>query len=610
MNQEHDPTASEGSTPGQPSLASSNQARPLRIWPAIVLLATLWAMKLVPGLFEASVPGFMISAFGPVLVAILIILWWLLWSRATGREKLIGAAGIVLIALMSYFTAHETVRGLGIIVSVIPWGFTTFTAALILLARWSSSRISIALCVTLCVVGFWSLVRVDGIWGDFKSTRNWRWTPTAEDQYLAMLATSDRQPSGTNEAGSIEGGRQEDLTPEVTTAEWPAFRGPNRDGQAPNVVLDPDFTAHPPKEIWRIRVGPGWSSFSVAGHRLFTQEQRGDDEAVVCLDARTGKELWAHLYPARFYEVVGGAGPRATPTWDGGRLFCLGAQGMLMRLDPVTGESVWTSDLRKDAEREPPTWGFSSSPLVIHDLIVVHAGGSGDKGLLAYDAETGQKRWGAPAGDHSYSSPQSATIDGQLLVLEMTNTGLTAADPDSGSVLFDYAWNFEGGYRVIQPLLVSGTQVLLGTGLGVGTRKIELSKVDSSWQPTEVWTTRDMKPYFNDYVVQGDYLYGFDHNIFACVDLQTGKRAWKKGRYGSGQVLSLPDAHQLLVLSETGDVHLLAANPKSHEELGSFPALSGKTWNHPVLVGNRLYLRNGEEAACFELATAELQREE
>ncbi len=370
----------------------------------------------------------------------------------------------------------------------------------------------------------------------------------------------------------------------------------------PGIVLDPDLTAHPPQEIWRMRVGPGWSSFAVAGDRLFTQEQRGEDEAVVCLDARNGKELWAHLYPSRFYEVVGGAGPRATPTWDNGRLFCLGAEGMLMRLDPASGQSLWTADLRKDADREPPTWGFSSSPLIVNDVVIVHAGGAGDTGLLAYDVETGQKRWGAAAGDHSYSSPQLATIEGQQLVLILTNEGLTAADPGSGSVLFDYPWKFEG-YRVVQPLLVSATQMLLGTSMGVGTRKIELRHQDASWQPEEVWTSRDMKPYFNDYVVQNDYLYGFDHNIFACIELQTGKRAWKKGRYGSGQVLSLPDGQQLLVLSETGEVVILRANPQAHEELATFPALSGKTWNHPVLVGNRLYVRNGEEAACFELAT-------
>jgi outer membrane protein assembly factor BamB len=182
----------------------------------------------------------------------------------------------------------------------------------------------------------------------------------------------------------------------------------------------------------------------------------------------------------------------------------------------------------------------------------------------------------------------------------LTNDGLTAVDADSGKLLFDYPWEFEG-YRVVQPLVLGSTDILLGTGMGTGTRRMKMQHDDSGWQPEEVWTSRDMKPDFNDYVVQGDYLFGFDHNLFACVDLNSGKRTWKKGRYGNGQVLSLPDGDQLLVLSETGEVVILHANGKAHEELGRFPALSGKTWNHPVLVGNRLYVRNGEEAACFEL---------
>ncbi len=571
----------------------------LRIWPAVALVVAIWSAKLIPGLFsEVSMALFMISAFVPALLTVGILIWWCFFSRAPRSEKLWGIVGILVIAVASHLTAHFTVKGYGTVMNIVPWGGTAFAVAMILLARMNTRRVWLALFATLVAVGFWSTVRVDGIWGDFRSTRNWRWTPTAEALYLESLAAGSKAAS----SDRVDLAATADEMESPTKAEWPSFRGPQRSGQVPGVILETDLDAHPPREIWRIRVGPGWSSFAIAGRRLFTQEQRADDEAVVCWDTETGTELWAHLYESRFYEVVGGAGPRATPTWDDGRLFCLGANGILTRLDSLTGQAVWSADLQEDAKREPPEWGFSSSPLVLNDLVIVHGGGEGDKGILAYDVETGQLRWGAPAGDHSYSSPHPAMIDGQQVVLMLTNDGLSAVDAASGELQFDYPWEFQG-YRVLQPLLLSSTEMLLGTGMGTGTRRIDIQHDESGWQTDEVWTSQGIKPDFNDYVVQGGYLFGFDHNIFACLDVATGERTWKKGRYGNGQVLSLPNGKQLLVLSETGEVVILRANGEAHEELAKFAALSGKTWNHPVLIGNRLFVRNGEEAACYELAT-------
>jgi outer membrane protein assembly factor BamB len=233
-------------------------------------------------------------------------------------------------------------------------------------------------------------------------------------------------------------------------------------------------------------------------------------------------------------------------------------------------------------------------------LVIVHAGGSEDKGVLAYDAKTGEPRWSAAAGDHSYSSPQLSVVGGQAVVLMLTNAGLTALEPAGGKVVWEHAWLFEG-YRVLQPLLVDPSSLLLGTGMGTGTRRISVTVAGDAVSADEQWTTRSMKPDFNDFVAHKGYLYGFDQAIFACIDLATGKQQWKKGRYGKGQVLLLPEADQLLILSETGAVVLLRASPKNLEELAQWQAIEGKTWNHPVLAGNRLYVRNGEQAACFEL---------
>lgn len=579
------PNAPDAELPGV------GKIRHLRVWPAVVSLIGLWVGKLVPPLVARDNPmSFMVAVFAPLVFGLLILIWWLFFSRAGVRERWIGLLGLILIGILTVLLSDKSVRVLGTIMMAIPWGITAFTVALVLLrSGFNRRRVGFALLAALCGFGFWCLVRTDTIYADFRSNRSWRWEPTVEDQFMEQLAD---QASSTDDAAEPLG-----------EPEWSEFRGPRRDGVQPGIELDEDWSVHPPQEIWRINAGPGWSSFSVAGKRLFTQEQRGDNEAVVCYDAETGQQRWVHEYPSRFWEVVGGAGPRATPTLHDDRLFALGAEGWLMRLDPLTGTEVWSRDTRTDSKREPPTWGFSASPLVVGGVVIVYGGGTGDRGLLAYDTESGELRWSAPAGDHSYSSAQLSEIDGRTLVLMLTNTGLTFVDPNDGSLIGEYDWDFKNGYRVVQPMIVDGSSVLVGTGLGMGTRRIAPSFEDDTLVFEEDWTTTSMKPYFNDYVAHQGHLYGFDHNIFASIDLETGERNWKKGRYGNGQVLLLPDADQLVVLSEDGELVLLRATPESHQELARFSVLDTRTWNHPVLVGNRIYVRNNEEAACFELAT-------
>jgi outer membrane protein assembly factor BamB len=287
-----------------------------------------------------------------------------------------------------------------------------------------------------------------------------------------------------------------------------------------------------------------------------------------------------------------------------GRLYAAGATGLVHCLNPANGAVYWQRDVTKDAGRQPLTWGFASSPLIVDNLVIVYAGGADDKGVFAYDIQSGEPRWSVPAGDHSYSSPHRAKVAGHDVVLMLTNTGIHAIDPSSGKNAWTYEWKYEG-YRTLQPLVVDETGILLGTGMGTGTRRVDVSYADAAAVIKDRWTTLEMKPDFNDYVAHKGFLYGFDHNIFGCIDLDTGKRTWKKGRYGNGQVLLLPDADQLLVLSETGDVAVLRANSKNLEELARTKVLNDKTWNHPVLVGNRLYVRNGEEAVRLELPLVE-----
>ena len=238
---------------------------------------------------------------------------------------------------------------------------------------------------------------------------------------------------------------------------------------------------------------------------------------MVCYDGQSGQELWVHGARSRFWEVIGGAGPRATPTLSEGKLFALGPNGLLHRLDPLTGEQIWQRELNVDAGREPPEWGYASSPLVHDDVVIVHAGGADEKGVLAYDVDSGDLRWSSPAGDHSYSSPHYAEICGSPCILMLTNQGLNLIDPTDGRQLGKHDWKFEG-YRVVQPLVIDDTSVVLGTAMGTGSQRVEFQADGEHLTSEEMWLTRGISPYYNNYVVHQGHIYGFDNNIFACVD--------------------------------------------------------------------------------------------
>jgi outer membrane protein assembly factor BamB len=378
---------------------------------------------------------------------------------------------------------------------------------------------------------------------------------------------------------------------------WPGFRGARRDGVIAGVRLETDWKASPPVELWRRPIGPGWSSFAVSGDVFYTQEQRGDEEIVGAYRVSTGEPVWKHRDPARFYETNAGAGPRATPTLSKGRVYSLGATGILNALDAADGRVVWSRNAAADAGAAVPIWGFSGSPLVVDDLVIVAVAGT----IAAFDLATGAPRWHGGSGD-GYSSPQLVTIDGVTQILLVSGTGTTSVAPADGKVLWTHPW--PSGVPIVQPAIVAGGDVLLSDGGFNGLRRLGVAHGPDGWTIAERWTSNRLKPYFNDFVVHDGHAYGFDGAILACINLQDGTRRWKGGRYGQGQLVLLRDQGVLLVLSEEGELVLVQAAPDQFTEIAKVPGINGKTWNHPVLVGNVLIVRNGEEMAAFRLALA------
>ncbi len=573
--------------PAQP--APSPAVKPVRLWPAVALVALYWGSRLVvEQLDKLYFIGFLYSLASSGLLVLLFFAWWWTNRRIRLADRLYGFLVIVGGGLIAEPLCHPSVGWFGILTTGLPVVLAVWTLWMIVVKRASISRHRLgSLGVVALTWASFTLIRIEGINAELKPDLRWRWSPSAEDLFLA-----EAQPTADNRA---------DWTPSLQPGDWPEFRGPGRDGVVRGVTIATDWKATPPRLRWRRRVGPAWSSVIVVNGRLFTQEQRGPQETVVAYDALTGQERWVHEDAARFEETVSGAGPRATPTFADGRIFTLGGTGILNCLDASTGRRLWSHDIAAAAGAPVPLWGFAGSPLVVDGLVIVFAGGPDDKGLLAYRADTGEPAWTAPAGRLSYSSPQPATLAGAKQCLFLSDRGLIAVDPPTGKVLWEHGEAMPGAPRTIQPHVVGDRQLAVGTLAGTGVSLIDVTHDGDAWNVTDRWASKDLKPEFPDLVIHQGYAYGFDVSLFCCLDLATGKRTWKAGRYGRGQVVLLADQSLLLVISEGGEMILLAANPKRHEELSRFRVLGGKTWNHPVLAQGRLYVRNAEEMACFDL---------
>jgi len=565
--------------------------RPLRLWPGVAAVMLQWLLWFI---FPIVAPdAAMFGMLGGLACGLVVLLWWLLFSRAPWSER-VGAIVLMVVAIVATKrVVHESIAGGGMGMLLYFQAIPVLTLALVAAAT-ASRRLSSGprrvtmIGAILLACGVFTLLRTGGISGEGDSDFHWRWTATPEERLLAQAG--DKRPALSAPAEAKTG------------VDWPGFRGPERDGIVRGVRIETDWSRKPPVELWRRPIGPGWSSFAVGGDLLYTQEQRGDEEVVSCYNVTNGEPVWRHSDAARFWESNAGAGPRATPTLSDGRVYTFGATGIVNALDAGDGSVVWSRNAGSDTGAKIPGWGFASSPMVVNDVVIVAASGR----LVAYDIASGNPRWFGPTGGGGgYSSPHLVTIHGVDQILLLKGGGVVGVSPADGALLWEHSW--QPGVGIVQPALAADGDILITAADemgGIGTRRVAVTHGSGGWTVEERWTSRGLKPYFNDFVVHKGHAFGFDGSILACIDLKDGKREWKGGRYGNGQLVLLPDQDLLLVLSEEGELALVGATPDQFTELARFQAIESKTWNHPVLVGDTLLVRNGEEMAAFRISLA------
>ena len=380
---------------------------------------------------------------------------------------------------------------------------------------------------------------------------------------------------------------------------WTNFRGPRRDGKYDEVGISTSWPASGLPALWKQPIGVGHASFVVADGKAYTIEQRRSQEVVAAYDIANGRELWTQKWNAEFSDSTGD-GPRATPTWDQGRIYALGATGELRCLDASNGNVIWGKNILSDNQASNLPWAMAASPLVVDDKVIVLPGGTSGKSVVAYNKNTGAPVWKVLDDEQAYVSPMLVELAGRRQIMVVSSSRVVGLAPENGALLWSYPWDTSNGINVSQPIPVDRNRFFISSGYGKGAALVELKGSGNSFTASTIWENTNMKNKFNSSVLHNGFVYGLDEGILVCLDVNTGERKWKDGRYGYGQVILAGD--HLIVSSDKGDVALVKATPAQYTEVARFTAVQGQTWNYPAIAGGRLLVRNSNEMAAYDIS--------
>jgi outer membrane protein assembly factor BamB len=391
--------------------------------------------------------------------------------------------------------------------------------------------------------------------------------------------------------------------------DWPQWLGPERNATSRETGLLEAWPANGPPVVWRRSIGQGFSSVSVLGDRLFTVEAEGvthdglingangeSHEHVTAISARDGATLWRTRIDASFADARG-SGPRSTPALDGDRLFVLSSPGKLTALALDDGRLLWQRDLVGELGGETPLWGYSASPLVDGEHVVI-AGGGADHALLAFHRSDGRIVWHTGSSPPSYASPVAGVLAGVRQLVFLQGDRVLAVTPE-GEELWSYPWEVINRINVATPRLLPGDRVFVSTSYDVGAAMLQVVRGERGLEVRELWRNREMKNHFHGSVLAGGRLYGFDNATLECLDPGSGAACWAHRGLGKGSLL-LADG-KLVVLSERGRLALVAVDPEGYREISAFDLVRARTWTGPTLAHGRLYVRTEQELMQLDL---------
>ncbi|MDA0657587.1 MAG: PQQ-binding-like beta-propeller repeat protein [Planctomycetota bacterium] len=368
---------------------------------------------------------------------------------------------------------------------------------------------------------------------------------------------------------------------------WPNWLGPDHDGVSHETGWQTTWPETGLPIRWTAEVGIGFSSVSIANGSLYTMGHRDGNEIVHCLDTDTGTPRWVQTYPGILVDNLHEGGPGATPTIEGEFVYTVGREGQLHCWDSTTGKPIWSRRLQEDLGVLMPEWGFSSSPYILQNQLILEAGC-----VVSYDKRTGEIHWKTEPHAAGYGSVCAFTYNSRTCLATLDCDGLRVLNASDGTQVAFTAWESRFGTNSTTPI-VEGDKVFVSTGYDIGCGLLRLSTDGLEL----VYKNRKMRNHFNNSILLRGHLYGFDGNSnrgrvvqLTCMDFETGEIKWQQRGFGCGSLMIADE--KLLVLSEDGTLVLANASPQGFEELARSPFLDGRCWTVPVLLDGRIYGRN------------------
>jgi outer membrane protein assembly factor BamB len=380
--------------------------------------------------------------------------------------------------------------------------------------------------------------------------------------------------------------------------DWPQFRGHNGDGIAPSTNLKDSWPEGGPKEVWRADSGPSYSELVVHNGKVYTtigdKNGESEEEYLAAFNATDGKELW-RLTIDELFKNQFGDGTRATPVIDGDMIYVQTSGGKLIAAT-TAGKQVWSVDLVEKYQSKLPMFGYSSSPFIEGNQVILEAGGAENKYMISFDKKTGKEIWSALEGDAGYTTAVRVDLEGTRQIVTVAGKDAVGMSLD-GKELWRFTYADQG--VIAMPLFVAPNQFMFSYS-GVGYAKmISVSKDGDAWKPELKWESNRLKNHWSSSVALGDLIFGFDNATLKCLDAKTGDQLWAKRGFGKGALVVADN--KLYILADNGRLAMAKASKDGYEELGSVEAMKGKCWTAPTIADGRIYLRNQTEMVCYDL---------